>query len=472
LKESKLISVLLPLSFLFYLALNIISWNFPFFWDSLLTSTIVQNFYENGLNGLIVPEKLDAGHPPIFYLYLFSWWKIAMPSLTISHLSMLPFLWIMIYQFLRLSGFFIKKPIFIASSVLLFLLDPGILSQASMVSYDIVILMLYITAIRSVLLNRNTMIIVATIFLPLISIRGSFAVVSIAVSHLVINYLYNKNWNLKNLRYYIPALGVMIFWHTYHYIQVGWFFFSTSDNWIEQRTLGTASILVHNTLSIIRNLGDYGKLGVYLLLFILIFVWIYQKRKISNDLKVLVAITIIPLIIFCVFFLPFSNPIGHRYLLVVYALSFILFSYIISYFKNAFILFLIAIATLISGNFWIHKKISNGWDSTMAHIPYFKIKQEMNTFISKNKIDKKLIGSRFPLHVSEKQEIIYGDSIRMGYLGDSIDFEYILYSNISNEWTIEDLEKISLMDTIYHIEKSNIFITLYQKSDKFSPLPE
>jgi hypothetical protein len=472
LKESKLISVLLPLSFLFYLALNIISWNFPFFWDSLLTSTILQNFYDNGLNGLIVPQKLDAGHPPLFYLYLFSWWKLAMPSLTISHLAMLPFLWIMVYQFLRLSGFFIKKPIFIASSVLLFLFDPGILSQASMVSYDIIILMLYITAIRSVLLNRNTMIIVATTFLPLISIRGSFAVVSIAISHLVIDYLYNKNWNLKTLRYYIPALVVMIFWHTYHFIQTGWFFFSTSENWSEQRTFGTASILVHNTLSIIRNLGDYGKLGVYLLLFILIFVWIYQKRKASNDLKVLVAITIIPLIVFSIFFLPFSNPIGHRYLLVVYALSFILFSYIISYFKNALILFLIAIATLISGNFWIHKKISNGWDSTMAHIPYFKIKQEMNAFINENKIEKKIIGSRFPLHVSEKQEILYGDSIRLGYLGDSTHFDYILYSNISNEWTVEDLEKISLMDTLYHLEKNGVFVTLYQKSDKFSPLPE
>lgn len=471
-KESKLISVLLPLSFLFYLALNIISWNFPFFWDSLLTSAIVQNFYENGLNGLILPEKLDAGHPPLFYLYILGWWKIAMPSLTISHLIMLPFLWIMVYQFIRLSGFFIKKPIFIVSSVLLFLLDPGILSQASMVSYDIVILMLYITAIRSVLLNRKIMVVVATIFLPLISIRGSFAVVSIALSHLIIIYLYNKNWNLKNLLYYIPAFGVMLFWHSYHYIETGWFFFSTSENWSEQRTFGTTSTLIHNTLSIIRNLGDYGKLGIYFLLFVLISVWIIQKRKPSNDLKVLIAITIIPLIIFSALFLPFSNPIGHRYLLIIYALSFILFSYIISYFKNAAILFFIAITTLLSGNFWVHKKISNGWDSTMVHISYFKIKEEINAYINENKIDKKLIGSRFPLHVSEKQEMIYGDSVRLGYLGDSTDYNYILYSNISNEWTIEDLDKISFMDTLYHLEKNQIFITLYQKNSRFSTLPE
>lgn len=469
-KESKLISVLIPLSFLFYLAVNIISWNFPFFWDTLLTSSIVSYFYDNGLNGFIIPEKLDAGHPPLFYLYILGWWKLSFPSLTISHLAMLPVLWTIVYQYVRLSGYFIKKPVFLIGCVLLLLVDPGILAQSTLISYDMVILMFYLMALRAILIYDKFFIVLSTILLPLISIRGSFALGALMASHLAIGYIYNKKWEWKKMIYYIPAILAMILWHGYHYMQTGWLFFSPSENWISHRESGTFNLIIHNLLTIIRNHLDYGKIGVCAGIFFLIVLWIVKKNKFSNDMKVLIAITIIPLIVFSLLFLPFSNPIGHRYYLVVYALSFILFIYLLTYFERAKILFLSVWLVLISGHFWIYNSISNGWDSTTAHIPYFQLKKQVNNYITKNIIDKTSIASKFPLHVSEKQEYLEKDSSRISYWSSKGDFEYVLFSNISNEWTYEELEKIKQMDTVLYLEKRKIYITLLQVNNK-SELP-
>jgi hypothetical protein len=66
---------------------HIISRNHPFFWDTVLTSTIAQWFYENGTDNGITPLIWDSGHPTLFQLYLSSAWKILGKSLYVSHLA-------------------------------------------------------------------------------------------------------------------------------------------------------------------------------------------------------------------------------------------------------------------------------------------------------------------------------------------------------------------------------------------------
>jgi hypothetical protein len=58
------------LAFVLSVTINTVSWQLPFFWDTILTSTITQFFFENGFGNFITPADFDAGHPPLFYSYV------------------------------------------------------------------------------------------------------------------------------------------------------------------------------------------------------------------------------------------------------------------------------------------------------------------------------------------------------------------------------------------------------------------
>ena len=93
---------LLAVGIIFYLIVVIGSSSIPFFWDSILTSSVAQWFYDNGIQQGIAPIIWDAGHPTFFQIYLSLTWKIFGKSLMVSHISMLPFLWLMIVTFIYL----------------------------------------------------------------------------------------------------------------------------------------------------------------------------------------------------------------------------------------------------------------------------------------------------------------------------------------------------------------------------------
>ena len=112
------------------LGINIYSWHLPFFWDTLLTSTITQHFYESGFNNFITPQQFDAGHPPLFYVYVTLVYKMFGKSLFAAHLSMLPFIVLGIVSFLRIMQYFkfdIKQQL---SGMLLFFCIPAVMTQS------------------------------------------------------------------------------------------------------------------------------------------------------------------------------------------------------------------------------------------------------------------------------------------------------------------------------------------------------
>ncbi|NJO86864.1 MAG: hypothetical protein HC821_02075 [Lewinella sp.] len=66
--------------------------DFPFFWDSIqLASRQATHFYDGG--GLLLPNAIDSGHPPGFGLYLAIWWQLPGRQLWVSHLAMVPWVW-------------------------------------------------------------------------------------------------------------------------------------------------------------------------------------------------------------------------------------------------------------------------------------------------------------------------------------------------------------------------------------------
>ncbi len=464
-QQSKVEQLLIPLSFTFFLILNIISWKFPFFWDTLLTSTNTQWFFSNGYGNFIPPNEYDAGHPPLFYIYLSLWWKLLGKSLLVSHFAMLPFLWLMVYQFIKIATYFLNHYNYIMIATLFFCLEPTILSQSTLVSYDIVLLAFYLSALRGILFNKRTLLAISLIVLSLTSIRGTISIFALLTTELFLSKVGVKTFSKKYLIAYLPSILLTILWHLYHYVQVDWMLFSPSSKWEDQRVIVGIELLLKNILIIGRNLFDYGRIGLWLVLIAMMSFSFLKKVPLQKNEKALLICFLCPIIIFALAFIPFSNPIGHRYFLIVYALLIICCVHFIALKAMKFLQILLVIIgiLLFSGNFWVYNKISNGWDSTMAHIPYFSVQKKMEAFINENNIPKKEIASKFPLNVSRQQTHLIDDFSKPQFLeeGKINTQSYVLYSNISNDFSESEKEILKDWEVLQHIKRGSVFMTIY-----------
>jgi len=70
-------STLYLVALLFYALLFLLSKGVPYFWDTVLfSSRVPQFFFENGFNGFIVPDKINSGHPPFYSVLIVGFWKL------------------------------------------------------------------------------------------------------------------------------------------------------------------------------------------------------------------------------------------------------------------------------------------------------------------------------------------------------------------------------------------------------------
>ncbi|PQB06509.1 hypothetical protein BST83_04525 [Polaribacter filamentus] len=115
---------------------------------------------------------------------------------------------------------------------------------------------------------------------------------------------------------------------------------------------------------------------------------------------------------------------------------------------------------LVSGNLWLYpREISQGWDATLAHVPYHSLRIEAIDYLNKEKIDVDKVASFFP-------NLTTLDNI--DFRGDQRSFEnfntvnkYVFYSNVYN---LTDSE-YEILDTNYRIlqefNKNNITVIIY-----------
>ena len=162
-----------------------------------------------------------------------------------------------------------------------------------------------------------------------------------------------------------------------------------------------------------------------------------------------------------------KNLLGHRYLLPIYILfsltcATILFSDFVKE-KLKYILSFVWLIVLISGNFWIYPpKIAKGWDSTLAHLPYYKLRHEAIQYLDKNNIDFKNVTSFFPNVASIDLIDLNGDQRKLANFNEKS--EYVFYSNIFNI----DNRTYDKITKNYHIIKqfrnNGVYITIYKKT--------
>jgi hypothetical protein len=218
---------------------------------------------------------------------------------------------------------------------------------------------------------------------------------------------------------------------------------------------------------------DFGRVFVWLGI-VFISIGIIKKKLVINKKSKDLGILFVCL---CLVLLPgmllHKGLLAHRYLLPLFVILNLFLFYCffgISAQKNTELrrFFIIIILGLFAGNLWMYpKSISQGWDASLAHLPYYDLRNEMISFIDENEIPFSSIGTAFPdigpMKFKDLSENLEG--FREKNLSAS---PYILYSNIMNDYTDQEIDILGSIyyTEIFHIEKKGIVFILYEKSGK------
>ncbi|MBX7226884.1 MAG: glycosyltransferase family 39 protein [Chitinophagales bacterium] len=464
-KQDSIQRLILPISIIWWLLWLVISCKNPFFWDTVLTSKIAQFYFDNGLSHIIVPLDMDAGHPPFFQVYLCAIWKIFGKSLATAHLSMLPFILLMVISFYKICKYFFTDIRQVGIAMTLFCLEPTILAQSTLVSYDIVLLSLSLFGLYAILYEKRDWLYWINILLLLTCVRAFIAVTALFCIDIFI--LWNKktfSWFRLLKPYFVGGVFCCI-WHLYHFQQTGWMIFSPSPTWDGQRDMGNWNVYFRNIAVIIRNILDCGRIGLGIITGIILLNFLFNKISIKNYHSKIYIILIIVLVTHVLFLIPFTNPIGHRYLIWVYAIWILWISDILWSIKHHRWLLALMMTGMILGHFVIYPdKISKGWDSSLAYLPYFKLKENMDKYMHQSTAE---VATKFPMIASLLETNLKdGDSGNIHFSEFNINNpqkKYILYSNISNDFQEFEYDYIKQNFTLIHTEqKGKIRLELYE----------
>jgi hypothetical protein len=292
---------------LFYGLVLMVSASTPFFWDTILTSTIADWFYQNGIGNLIPPTLLDAGHPVFFQLYLSGMWKVFGQNLIVSHWAMAPFLALLAWASTALVSRLIDDRAMQWIAVFLIALHPFLLTQSTMVSYDIAMVAFFATGLLATAEQRRFLLGFAVLGLSMLSIRGQLMGLG-----MVIGYLLAHRHQWKTV---LPALGLWILfvigWNGYHFLQTGWMFSSPSEHWTAQRSFANPEVVFRNIIGIARGFVDYGTAALTIMAIVSGFLH-FKKHRPTRAMAAVLIVSIVTMAILVVSMLPFSNPIGHR----------------------------------------------------------------------------------------------------------------------------------------------------------------
>lgn len=410
-----------------------------FFWDTIqLGAKHAHWYYDNNFRSLLLPDKIDSGHPPAFGMYLALIWKLFGKSLAVSHFAMLPFLLGIALLLFRIGDHFggPEKSWMLA---LLAVADPVLAGQAVLVSPDIVLCCLFLLVLYGILCRQSGAQILGALGLAAISTRGMMAVVALYLFGLILNW--KKNWltPVRQALPYLPAGLLALVFLAYHYQQKGWIGYHEAMPWAP----GFERVDMQGLLKNIAVLGwrmlDYGRLFIWLALgWLACRLWKGGDLLANEKIQQAFWLLLICLPLLSITALVYKGLHGHRYLLPVFlSLSILCYTLLVHTPLTAHarrLLFGAAFAGLLTGNLWIYPdSISQGWDSTLAHLPYYSLRQKMLGYLEEQGIPLEAVGTAFP-EIGPLKFRDANDEERGMKEKDLARDSFIFYSNVMNDF--------------------------------------
>lgn len=441
-----------------------------FFWDTIQLGSKHAHFYfENNFSQLLLPEQIDSGHPPGFGIYLAAWWRIFGKSLIVSHWAMFPFILGIGWLLLQLGAFFLNEQKAFWLLIICFA-DPVLAGQSILISPDLIVVFAFLLGVHAIIREKPLVLMMASSLLVLISMRGMMVVVILFLSR-----LFYKNESplgfkkiINHSLPFIPSGLVAAAFLLYHYLQTGWIGYHPDSPWAPSfQTVDFAGLLKNIAIYTWRML-DFGRIFLWLILICGIW-WVWRKRtfKWSPPIRLAAILFTLTLFLLSITFLRYIGLQGHRYLLPIFIsfnclfVSFIFHQEGIKY-KNWLLGF--AMLAYLGGNLWIYPdKISQGWDSTLAHWPYYELRREMLAFFEEENIELNQIGTAFPeigpLKFKDLSSRIEGMVSK-----DLKEQQFILYSNVMNDFTDEEIDELKTnWIPIKTISRRGVKMVFYEK---------
>lgn len=460
---------LLPFYFL-VTVLVLISSNFFFFWDKdILHARHAFWYLENGFS-ILQPPQFDSGHPPAMGLLLAFLWKIFGIHLAVGHLAMIPFGIMLIWQLYRFTAFFIKSPS-VYWALLLIAIDTSILAQLVILSGDLLTLVFFFWAVNSILYNKRIALMFTMTLLAFTGSRGMISCLIVGIFDLYLQ-VYGEGNVYKRIvsviPWYLPCFLLSVFYLAYHYVKTGWIGYNPEgSSWEGLFKLADLKGAVRNFLIIGWRLVDFGRLFLWLTGFYFFFLIMKKRMNPDDNSRTLLALCIISCIVYMPPMIIYKGLQSHRYMLPLFVVFATLIAYLLfeklpdSRFRK--LLYFVMIVGLLSGNFWVYPDhIAKGWDATLAHIPYYKLRRDMLQYIEKERIPFEKICSEIP-NTAKLKHIDLIEDERSFTNRNLLACDYIFYSNIYNMFTDDVLYELkNHWEVVREYRLLQVRVTLYK----------
>lgn len=467
--------LLLWLTLFIVVLLIFINRNNGFFWDTIqLASQHGSYYYFNNFSELLLPEEFDSGHIPAFGMYIALVWKLFGRTIEVSHMAMLPFAVGIVWQLYNLCKRFVSEK-YVGIALLLIFIDASLMSQITLVSPDIPLMFFFLLTLNSIMNNKKEIILIGVLGLFLTSMRGMMLSVCLVFIDIYRNYGYNNLINtekvkalLKRSLLYWPAFVIFVSFSIYHYCEKGWIGYHKDSPWADCFERVDFKGFIFNVGLLGWRILDFGRVGIWIVLFMLLLRF---KKTVFNDKKkhILFFAFLIILILLPLNMLWAKNLLAHRYLMPLY-ITFALLTASIAFsnltskqWKSTVIAIWLLIG--LSGNFWIYPpKISKGWDSTLAHLPYYDLRLKAIHFLDTEGINFKDVDTFFPNYYSIEEIDLNKDQRIFDNYTIGNNSNYIFYSNIFN---VEDDVYDYIMANykpIKEFKNKGVYVVILQKS--------
>jgi hypothetical protein len=449
----------------------------PFFWDTIqLGSKHAHWYYEQQFQSILLPPGIDSGHPPFFGMYLAAMWTLFGKSLAVSHWSMLPFVWGIILLLFPIGRYFSKRWGWLFPFVAL--ANPVLLTQMLLISPDAVLICGFLLTLYGILYQRLSAKVIGAILLAMISTRGMMVVVALFLFEGYQGFFASATTKandkgllplFKWLAPYVPAGLIASAFLLYHYLETGWIGYHADSQWAPSFERAGFRQMLKNTVLLAWRLLDFGLVFVWLALGVA--TWRIWRKQLSFNLPKVRSSAL--LFGFCTLllslpFLFYTHLHQHRYLLPIMAslqlLSFTLVGN--SSLQQRWKIGLLALMTLgpISGHFWVYPdSVAQGWDSSLAHLPYYGLKTRMIDYLEKQGIPLQQVGTAFPEIGPQYLKDLSGREA--GFMPkDFATQRYILYSNIMNDFSEDERQQLQENWRVVHkLQSGGVHLTLYAR---------
>lgn len=447
---------------------TLINRNNLFFWDSVSQVSIPANFYfSNNFSSLLLPDSLSTGHPPFAGMYIAFIWKIFGCSLPVSHFAMLPFVFGILFQLDRIISRSGLKTFDSALVLLITICDATLLSQLSMVTFDILHIFFFLWAFSSILNGRRIRFTIAFALLMITSLRAGLSGFGLILFILFRSYRINKKISFSELIPVIPGISLLLVFFTWFLYQKGWVVFNPVSP--DYRIFGGIATVPE----ILRNIGvvgwrliDLGRVGLWIAFLALVIRSVRLRTLYDDFYSDMFLLALSQFLVFFSIVIFYKNPFGHRYFLpVIIPVSIAVAYWVIQNLRLKYAIYSFLLVCVISGYFWIYPvRISNGWDATPAHWAYFKVLNEMKQKITDAGIELGKVGSFFPVEGNTEFKDLNGNGIIIPEADPGHD-DYILFSNVCNvsDEVIDELYDVTKWTPSITIKKGEVLMVLYKR---------